>query len=185
MSVLAAPADGGATGTVLIPSMIRNRLYLPGFAAARSARARQRSDRWCHLAWCLSSSAARHPVSIGQLFLGGILPGLLMGIYLMVAVWIVARRRGYGAGVQRATLREIGRTFLPPTAGDADADLGDRHGIVGGIVTATEAGAVAVLYPILTIVYGEMRWRRVFPMLNEVMLMTAVIYHPCSACSTC
>ena len=67
-------------------------------------------------------------MSIGQLFLGGILPGLLMGIYLMVVAWIVARRRGYGAGAQRATPATRSMPHLPGRpAGDADADLGGRR----------------------------------------------------------
>ncbi len=169
-----AAADAVATGTVLIPSMIRND-YSPGFAAAISACAAAIGPLVPpSVAFVIFGSLTS--VSIGQLFLGGILPGLLMGIYLMVAVWIVARRRGYGAGVQRATLREIGRTFLYALPAML-TPIWVVGGIVGGIVTATEAGAVAVLYTtILTIVYGEMRWRQVFPMLNEVVLMTAVIY---------
>jgi C4-dicarboxylate transporter, DctM subunit len=169
-----AAADAVATGTVLIPSMIRNN-YSPGFAAAISACAAAIGPMVPpSVAFVIFGSLTS--VSISQLFLGGILPGLLMGLYLMVAVWIVARRRGYGAGVRRATLREIGRTFLYALPAML-TPIWVVGGIVGGIVTATEAGAVAVLYTaILTIVYGEMRWRQVFPMLSEVVLMTAVIY---------
>jgi tripartite ATP-independent transporter DctM subunit len=169
-----AAADAVATGTVLIPSMVRQG-YSRGFAAAISACAATIGPVIPpSVSFVILGSVAS--ISIGQLFLAGVIPGLLMGVYLMVACYIVARRRGYGAANRRARFGEImqaawraGPALLTPVF-----VIG---GMVGGIATATEAAAVAALYSlILACCYGELRWRDIQPMLTEVVVITAVIY---------
>ena len=90
-------------------------------------------------------------VSIGRLFLGGYIPGLLMTGALMLAVYFISRQRGYGAGRQRATLREImhemGRAVLALLM-----PLIIVVGIRFGIFTPTEAAAVAVVYAAAVII---------------------------------
>lgn len=169
-----AAADAVATGTVLIPSMIRKQ-YAPGFAAAISACAAAIGPLVPpSVAFVIFGSLTS--ISIEKLFLGGIVPGALMGLYLMAACYLVARWRGYAAGQTRARLREIGKAFfwsLPALL----TPVWVVGGIVGGIVTPTEAGAVAVFYTaVLALFYREMRWRDVQPMLTETVIMSAVIY---------
>jgi tripartite ATP-independent transporter DctM subunit len=83
-------------------------------------------------------------VSIGGLFLAGVVPGALMGLSLMLAVYIYAKRRNYPV-YARSTLREFGRACaraLLPILTPAII----VGGIVGGLFTPTEASVVAVLY---------------------------------------
>ena len=86
--------------------------------------------------------------AIGELFIGGILPGLIMGLSMMIIVVIIARRRGYTQKRNRATVREIGKVFVEsgPSLLLPVIILG---GIWGGIFSPTEAAAVAVFYALI------------------------------------
>jgi len=99
-------------------------------------------------------SLASGGVSIAALFLAGYIPGLIVGLFLMIVAAIMAKRRGYPVG-KRSTLREVGKTFIDalPSLFLLIVVIG---GIVVGIFTATEASAIAVLYClILTFIYQE------------------------------
>jgi tripartite ATP-independent transporter DctM subunit len=86
-------------------------------------------------------------VSIGALFLAGVLPGVMIGLALMAAVYVYAKRRGYPV-YARATLHEFfcaaWRALLPLATPGVIVG-----GIVGGIFTPTEASVIAVLYAML------------------------------------
>ncbi len=93
------------------------------------------------------AAASGTGVSIGDLFLAGVIPGVLTGLLLMIATYVVARRRGYPRGVfpgwrpfLRATL------YALPGLLTAIIIMG---GILSGIFTATESSAIAVIYTIL------------------------------------
>jgi len=101
-------------------------------------------------------------VSIGKLFVGGIVPGLLMTLVLMGSTWAIARRRGYRP--ERTTfpgwrelVREVNRSkwaLLFPVF----LVIGVRF----GIFTPSEVGAFAVVYAILVgvVAYRELDWKR-------------------------
>lgn len=95
--------------------------------------------------------------SVGRLFLGGFLPGLVMGLALMVTVYIIAEQRGYPRE-RRATGRELIASSL-----DGAAALGTPviiiGGILAGIFTPTEAAVVACLYALILglVVYREIQ----------------------------
>jgi len=113
--------------------------------------------------------------SIGRLFLGGIIPGVLMGLFLMVEVYFMAIRRGYPID-QKTNLRLIWQTsrkaFLPSLT--PVIILG---GIAGGIFTVTEAAAVATLYAYIlgTFVYKRLKLRELPQLLLDTMKTTAVM----------
>jgi C4-dicarboxylate transporter DctM subunit len=114
-------------------------------------------------------------VSVGRLFLAGVVPGVLMGLYLMAAAWVIARRRGF-AYAPRASLATVRRTF----AGASLAlvmPLIIMGGIVFGVVTPTEAGVVAVVYGLVVgvLVFRDLRPRHLFRVCTDSMLNACTI----------
>ncbi|MEW9033321.1 MAG: TRAP transporter large permease subunit, partial [Planifilum fimeticola] len=101
-------------------------------------------------------------VSIGRLFAAGIVPGLLMALFMMVAIAVTGRRRGYQPERETAsTLQEIGKTLVDCIW----AFLFPVLLIVGlrfGFFTPSEAGAFAVAYAVVIglLVYRELTWNR-------------------------
>jgi tripartite ATP-independent transporter DctM subunit len=86
-------------------------------------------------------------VSIGGLFLAGVVPGVLIGLSMMATVYVYARRRGYPM-YARASLREFAGA-LAQAALALMTPVIIVGGIVGGFFTPTEASVVAVVYSIL------------------------------------
>ena len=94
--------------------------------------------------------------SLGNLFLGGVIPGLLMGGAMMLYIAAVAKRRNYPVGAWhgfRALFRSLVQAFL-----SLMTPVILLGGIYSGVFTPTEAGAAAALYAMLlaTLVYREM-----------------------------
>lgn len=83
-------------------------------------------------------------VPIGSLFLAGLIPGVLLGLGLMLAAYIVARRRGYPSGVFLGW-RTVAVTLLKAIPGLISAVI-IVGGILSGLFTATESSAIAVVY---------------------------------------
>lgn len=113
--------------------------------------------------------------SIGSLFLGGIIPGIVMAIALMIITYFMAVRKGYPKN-KRASLMIIARSFLDAIPA-LFMPLIIVGGILSGIFTATEAGCVAVIYALIIsmFVYKEMKIKELFKMLVECMQTTAIL----------
>lgn len=105
-------------------------------------------------------------VSVGRLFLGGILPGVLMGLGLMIAVYFVSKKRKYPKSKQRATFKElISNSFSALLAvGSVVIILG---GIILGIFTPTEAAVVASLYAFILgfFVFRDLKFHQIHQVL--------------------
>ncbi|MGM0823605.1 MAG: TRAP transporter large permease [Pseudomonadota bacterium] len=114
-------------------------------------------------------------VSVGQLFVAGLVPGLLMGLVLMAMITIISRRRGYTRDAV-FSLRVLGHTFKR-----AFLSLLTPVIIVGGIMsgafTPTEAAIAAVVYALVlgVVVYRTLTWRRLLKVSMETIETTAVI----------
>lgn len=113
--------------------------------------------------------------SVGRLFIGGVIPGLLMGLSLMVLVYFIAKKRDYPKDKVASLftiLRSIMRAFLPLLT--PVIILG---GIVGGIFTPTEAAGVASAYAFILgyFVYREIKLRDIPRILASVAEKTAAI----------
>lgn len=168
-----AAADAAGTGSVLIPAMARAGYSRPFSAALTAAASTIGPIIPPSIPFVVFGVLAS--VSIGRLFLGGAIPGVLMGLYLMAAVYIIARRRGYARGAK-------------PTGGEVWAAFRDAlpalmlpaiivWGIAGGVVTPTEASVLAVLYALFlgTVVYRELTWDSTFAIFGEAAMTTATV----------
>jgi tripartite ATP-independent transporter DctM subunit len=119
-------------------------------------------------------SLASGGVSITALFLAGYLPGMLVGLSLMVVAGVLAVRRRYPVA-PRTGWREIGKRFFAalPSLLMLVIVMG---GIVSGIFTATEAAAVAVLYAlVLALAYREIAPRDLPQILLSTSATTAIV----------
>lgn len=100
--------------------------------------------------------------SIGDLFLGGIGPGLLMGFGMMLVIYLVSRRRKYRYRSERPPLKELCQVLLCslPALLLPVIILG---GIWGGIFSPTEAAAVAVVYSLVigVVLNRRIRWKEI------------------------
>jgi C4-dicarboxylate transporter DctM subunit len=111
-------------------------------------------------------------MSIGDLFLAGVLPGVLIGFSLMAVSYVTARVQSHPTSGHSVSFKEFSstlkRAFLPLLA--VVFVIG---GIMGGFVTATEAGIVAVVYALLVslLVYRELKLQD----LGQIMIDTAKI----------
>ena len=162
-----------AVGAILIPAMVRHGYPAP-FAASLQASAAE-------LGVIIPPSipmilyAVSTDTSTGELFIAGVVPGILIGLALMVYVWLYARRNGLGKrdGEGRLPLwpafKRAWLALLMPVI-----ILG---GIYGGIFTPTEASVVAVVYAVLigTLVYRRLRLPDISLTLHRSVISTAVI----------
>ena len=175
-----AQADAAGLGTVEIRAMKRE-----GFDAAFAAA-------------CSAASAIVGPiippsvimviygvlaqVSIGDLFLAGIIPGFLIGGLLMLMVYfLVVTGRVHAPVTPRATLPHIGRTFLraiPPLLAPVILVVG----LLSGVATPTELGAITVVYAaMLGFIYRDLTLKRLYKALSNTLISSGVLIFIMSA----
>lgn len=119
-------------------------------------------------------SLASGGVSVTALFLAGYLPGILLGLCLMVVVALMSRGLA-PARAEAASVAETGRAFLAALPSLLLVGVVILF-IVAGICTATEAAAIAVVYTlVLCLLYREMRMAELWAALREAGTTTAVV----------
>jgi tripartite ATP-independent transporter DctM subunit len=138
----AAVADAVGTGNLLIPAM--EKAGYPRVFSAALVGAASTIGPVIPPSIPFVIFGSMTGTSVGRLFLGGVLPGVLMGLFFMVCVAILAQRRGYPREA-RASWGELLRAtiYATPAWGAPIIIIG---GILAGIFTPTEAAAVASVY---------------------------------------
>jgi C4-dicarboxylate transporter DctM subunit len=168
-----AAADASAIGSMLIPSM-RRAGYPAEFSVGLTAAASTMGPIIPpSILMVIYAGVTRQ--SVGALFLAGVIPGVMIGLSLMILVGYLARRRKYSTAGARASARvvlaaarEAFWALLTPVI-----IIG---GILSGVFTATEAGALACVYAIVvgSLVYRELRWDSVLAIFVNAATTTAV-----------
>jgi C4-dicarboxylate transporter DctM subunit len=174
-----AVADAAATGSILIPAMVRAGISASFAAAVTAAASTIGPVIPPSIPFVLIGSIAQ--VSIGRLFLGGAVPGIVIGIFLMVACYFVAKRRGFPVE-ERPDLKELLTSFWhsAPALGMPILVLG---GILTGITTPTEAAVVAVVYALFLamVVYRQISVKECYHLFVRMGSLSAAIMLTISA----
>ena len=161
-----ATAETAALGSVLIPAM-KKEGYDPAFAAAVIVCAAMIGPIIPpSIALVIYGAIAN--VSIGKLLLGGIVPGIVIGLTEMVFVYFIARRRNLPR-FPRASIREVATATWRGMAAVLFPII-IAGGILSGVFTPTEAAATAVLYAIAlgVFVYRNMTLRESWQVFQRV-----------------
>jgi tripartite ATP-independent transporter DctM subunit len=167
-----ASADCAAIGSVLIPAM-KTEGYPAGFAVGITAAAS-----------CIGPIippsiimviyGAMTNLSIGRLFLAGAVPGVLIGFALMGVVAWKAKTQDFPRHERLAfAARGMACVYAIPALLAPGIIVG---GIISGYYTATEAGVAACVYGLVVgaLIYRELKWRDIGPIMHEAVEMTAV-----------
>ena len=166
-------ATAAAIGGILIPVMVKED-YDPAFASALTA-----------------SASAVGPVippsvpfiiygvlcsvSITELFIAGVIPGLLMCVTLGIATWFISKKKNYGIKAKKSSGKDIWRAFW-----DAKWSLLMPviilGGIYGGICTPTEAAVIGTLYALIIgfFVYKELHLKDLLPVVADTSAAVGV-----------
>jgi C4-dicarboxylate transporter, DctM subunit len=168
-----AIADLSAIGSVLIPEMKRDG-YSAKYAAAVSCAASTVGPIIPPSVPMIVAGVATNQ-SIGKLFLAGLVPGLLIGLGMLVVSFIIARRRNYpsherlkGWAIAVTTLKNFPDLMAPVVV---------IVGLVSGWYTPTEVGAVAVVYGlVLGLIHRELTWAKLNHCALETLYLTGAIF---------
>lgn len=177
-------ADAAMTSKILVPEMVKKG-YSRGFASALTAASANITPIIPPgIALIIFGFVAN--VSIGKLFLAGVIPGLLLAGMMMVLVYLISKKRNYKPERESAaSIKEVGHASK-----DAILALLLPIIIIGGIriglFSPTEAGAIAVIYAFFLglIVYREMKIKQLYEALIEsVRSMASILIIIASASS--
>jgi C4-dicarboxylate transporter DctM subunit len=180
-----AVATVAAIGIIMIPEMVRNgydKYYATGLCAVAGGLGIIVPPSYPMVIYGITNN-----VSIGDLFIGGIIPSIVVGALLMIVNYVYCKKRGI-RGNNKFSFKACAKAFW-------DAKLAllmpviILGGIYGGIFTATEAAVVATIYGIIVgvFVYKEVNFRELWKMFKDMttfsggMMLTVA---PAAALST-
>jgi C4-dicarboxylate transporter DctM subunit len=167
------PATVAALGTILIPGMVKadyDRSFAAALMSASSGIAIIIPPSIAFVVYGVITGA-----SISTLFLAGIIPGIVVGLCLIVAAYLISIKRNYG-GQGGGNLREVWQAFKEAFWG-LFAPVIILGGIYGGVFTPTEAAAVAVFYGLFVgvVIYRTIDWQTIYRILVESCISSATV----------
>lgn len=167
------PATVAAIGSIMIPEMVKRGYHKDFSTAVVAAAGTIGIIIPPSIPMVIFGVSAN--VSIGDMFLAGIIPGILMGVALMIWAYIYARKHNFSRtekhswNVRFSAIKKGSLALLMPVI-----ILG---GIYGGIFTPTEAAVVAVIYGFILakFVYKSLSWKEFFVVTKNSAIQTGTI----------
>ena len=161
-----AAADTASLGSILIPMMVEQG-YDDDFSTAVTITSSCEGLLVPPSHNMVIYATTAGGVSVGSLFLAGYLPGALLAISLMIGSFIISIKRNYPKGSPfniKNVFKQMGRSFWAIAA-----VLIVVVGVVGGIFTATESAAIAVIYSLFVsvFIYKGLNWKGVWRVLGD------------------
>ena len=168
-------ADTAAVGSVMIPQMIKNgypRLFAVNVTISGSLQPLLVPPSHNMIIY---SIAAGGTISVARLFMGGIIPALLLGLSLIILVVIIAHRRKFPKG-EPVPFRQAVKIAIDAIWGMTTLVI-ILGGILSGLFTPTESGAVACLYAFLVtmFVYRDCRWSDLPRLIGRVVRTVGMV----------
>ena len=168
-------ADTAAVGSVMIPQMIKNgypRLFAVNVTISGSLQPLLVPPSHNMIIY---SVAAGGTISVAHLFMGGIIPALMLGLSLIILVLIIAHRQNFPKG-EVVPLRQALKTAVDAIWGMITVAI-ILGGILSGIFTPTEAGAVAVVYAffVTMFVYRDVKWSELPKLIGRVVRTVGMV----------
>lgn len=168
-----AAADAAAVGAILIPAMKKSG-YSSDFAAAVQASGGS-------IGVIIPPSIPMiifgflTGASIGQLFAAGILPGILIGLSLILVSTVISLTNNYSSSTP-FSLQQVWLTFKKALLA-LGAPIIILGGILSGVFTATESAAMAVIYALLVgmLVYRKISLRDLFPLFRDAAVISSIV----------
>lgn len=169
-----ATGDTAAIGSTLIPSMIKEK-YDPPFAAAVTAASSTIGPLFPPSVPMIVLGGLVG-ISVGQLFLAGVAPGLFVGLALLIVAYIISGKRSYGRPDATFSLRLLGLAIVR-AIGPLAIPAIIVGGIIGGVFTPTEASAIAVVVILLLgiVVYRNLTARAVTDAVRGTLYLTGPV----------
>jgi tripartite ATP-independent transporter DctM subunit len=168
-------ADTAAVGSVMIPQMIKNgypRLFAVNVTISGSLQPLLVPPSHNMIIY---SIAAGGTISVAHLFMAGIIPALLLGLSLIILVLIIAYRNDYPKG-EVIPLRQALKIAVDAIWGMVTIAI-ILGGILSGVFTPTEAGAVAVVYAffVTMFVYRDVKWSELPKLIGRVVRTVGMV----------
>lgn len=168
------PATVAAIGALTIPAMVErgyDKLFAAAVVAAAGAIGVMIPPSNPFVVYGVSSQ-----VSIGKLFLGGIIPGVLTGLALMAFTYIYCKKKGWQGSVRQRSLKTLFAAVLEAKWA-LMVPVIVLGGIYGGLMTPTEAAAVAAFYGLVVgcFIYREINFKNLGSCLIEACGTSAII----------
>ena len=169
-----AAADTASLGTILIPMMVEQG-YDDDFSTAVTITSSCEGLLVPPSHNMVIYATTAGGVSVGALFLAGYLPGALLAVSLMVGSYIISKKRNYPKG-SKFSIKGLFRQLLTPFWALA-AIIIVVVGVVGGVFTATESAAIAVVYSLIVsvFVYKGLDWKGVWKVLDDCVNTLSIV----------